>query len=584
MHAVPVAMSLVASFMSAITVLGTPAEIYIYGTMFCYFGLTYSIVMWFSAEFYMPIFYRLLITSAYEYLEIRFKSKVVRILGCITFIAQTTLYMGIAIYAPSLALNAVTGFTLWGSVLTCGLVCTFYTTIGGMKAVLWTDVFQLSIMVAGFLAVIIQGSINVGGWGRVMEICIEGERIEFDNFSFDPTIRHTFWTICVGGLFTWLAIYGINQSQVQRYLTCRTERDARIAIYLNIPGLLLILALAACSGLVMYATYYDCDPYDAGYVDATDQLMPYFVMDILSFLPGLPGLFVSCMFSGALSTVSSGLNSLAAVTGEDIIRQYWKNIPEARYTLITKCLALCYGLFCVFMAWISSMMGDVLQAALSIFGMVGGPLLGLFSLAMFFPWANAKGAIVGLLTGLAMSFWVGIGGFLYPPYVDKPPRVTTNCTIPSNSSTTVAYSIGTTTEAPLPQDSYPPIAEFYSISYLYYGAVAWLTVIFIGLIVSFITGPTKPEELDPRTICPVVNKCCCFLPSGLRKKGYCGVQYIEREEDEDEKKSPEKQYPDDVDMVTVEVQADMDKVDGIKNDLEMNGKANSVAVQHESGL
>ncbi|XP_077990171.1 sodium-coupled monocarboxylate transporter 1-like isoform X1 [Glandiceps talaboti] len=586
----PVGASLIASFMSAITVLGTPAEHYIYGSMFGYFGLTYTIVMIFSAEFYMPIFYRLGLTSAYQYLEIRFNSKLVRVLGACTFMCQMVLYMGIAIYAPSLALNAVTGFTLWGSVLTCGLVCTFYTTIGGMKAVLWTDVFQLGVMIAGFLAVIIQGSINVGGWGKVMDICEEGGRIEFDNFSFDPTVRHSFWSICIGGVFTWLAIYGINQSQVQRYLTCRSERDARIAIYMNVPGLGLILALAACSGLVMYAHYHECDPYSAGYVGATDQLMPYFVMDILSFLPGLPGLFVSCMFSGALSTVSSGLNSLAAVAGEDLVRLYWKNIPDERYTWITKGLALGFGLLSLFMAWISSMMGDVLQAALSIFGMIGGPLLGLFSLAMFFPWANWKGATSGLLMGLVMSFWVGIGGFLYPPYVEKPPLTTEGCivaNVTTNMTTLAGFTMGSPTPASIPQDSYPTIANFYAISYLYYGAVAWLTVIFVGLIVSFLTGATDPAEVNPKTICPLVDKCCCCLSKRRREVGYCGVRYGQEVDDDDEKDAVGKYAPNE--MVSVEVQADIDEdetkaVDKDIKELEVNGQIQASSTEHESGL
>ncbi|XP_077866780.1 sodium-coupled monocarboxylate transporter 1-like [Saccoglossus kowalevskii] len=107
MGPIPVACSLTASFMSAITILGTPAEHYIHGCMYSLFGITYALVMILSAELFMPIFYKLKVTSAYEYLEFRFNSKFVRVLGSATFICQMVLYMGIAIYAPSLALNAV---------------------------------------------------------------------------------------------------------------------------------------------------------------------------------------------------------------------------------------------------------------------------------------------------------------------------------------------------------------------------------------------------------------------------------------------------------------------------------------------
>ncbi|XP_077983129.1 sodium-coupled monocarboxylate transporter 1-like [Glandiceps talaboti] len=586
MTAVPVAMSLVASFISAITVIGTTAEVYLLGTMVSVYAINYAVSLLLTAHWYMPIFYRLKLTSANEYLEIRFKSKAVRVLGCLTFIFQTVLYMGVAIYAPSLALNAVTGFSLWGSVLTVGLVCTFYTTIGGMKAVLWTDVFQLCVIVVGFLMVIIRGSIDNGGWGNVMKICREGGRIEFDNFDVDPTYRLSYWTMCVGGLFTFLGIYGVNQGQVQRYMSCRSEREAKIAIYLNIPGLVLIMALATCSGLAMYAKYHDCDPYFAGYIQATDQLMPYFVMDILRFLPGLPGLFVSCMFSGALSTVSSGLNALAAATGEDCIRQIWKNMPEEKYARITKGLALFYGLFCVFMAWVSSQLGGVLQVSLSIFGMVGGPLLGLFSLGMFFPWANSKGAILGLLSGLFMAFWFGIGSIVYPwPAIrELKPLSIAGCPVPNITSdlTTLAYTTpstmgitpGSTTPTLTAPDNYPSFAQMFQISYLYYGTIAWVTAILVGLLVSFVTGPMKPEDVDPRTICSIVDKCCCCLSSKRRKAGYCGVRF--GEEDEEEKKLSHCQ------MTTVAVQADMTEVDGQKSaDAFATEYVNNNIIKHE---
>ncbi|XP_077999196.1 sodium-coupled monocarboxylate transporter 1-like, partial [Glandiceps talaboti] len=513
MGALPVATSLIVSFVSSITVIGTPAEIYLNGTMYSWYALNYVTSTVIAAHLYMPVFYNLDITSVYEYLEIRFNSKACRIVSCCTFIVQTMIYMGIGIYTPSLALNAVTGFSLWGSVLTVGFVCTFYTSVGGMKAVLWTDAFQLLIMVTGFLALLIQASINHGGWGNIMDICKAGGRIEFDSISLDPTVRHTVWSLGVGGFFSWGTVYLINQSQVQRYLSCRTMRTAQIAIYANVPGLTLLLALAICGGLAMYATYVDCDPFTAKYVSAPDQLMPYFVMDILYHIRGLPGLFISCMFCAALSTVSSGLNSLAAVTGEDIVRQIWKDLPDKTYTRITVGLAVFYGLFSVFMAWVSSLLGSVLQATISVFGMLGGPLLGIFTLGLFVPWANSKGALTGFFSGLGVALWFGIGGFLYrPPPGDKLSLSTAECPVINTTditplSTTTHYTMMTTTSATMPQDSYPSTAVLYTLSYLYYGAIAWVIVILVGLIVSIITGRTKPEDVNPKTLSPLIRLC-----------------------------------------------------------------------------
>ncbi|NXW52037.1 SC5A6 protein, partial [Nyctiprogne leucopyga] len=152
----PVALSLLATFQSAVAILGVPAEIYRFGTEYWFLGCSYLLGLLIPAHVFIPVFYRLRITSTYEYLELRFN--------------KTVIYMGVVLYAPALALNAVTGFDLWSAVLTMGLVCTLYTTLGGLKAVIWTDVFQTLVMFAGQLAVIVVGARRVGGMARVWRL------------------------------------------------------------------------------------------------------------------------------------------------------------------------------------------------------------------------------------------------------------------------------------------------------------------------------------------------------------------------------------------------------------------------------
>uniref|UniRef100_A0A8C2B8T0 Sodium-dependent multivitamin transporter n=1 Tax=Cyprinus carpio TaxID=7962 RepID=A0A8C2B8T0_CYPCA len=409
MRCLPVSLSLLATFQSAVAILGAPSEIYTHGTQYWFLGCSYFLGLLIPAHIFIPVFYRLRLSSAYQYLELRF-SKSVRICGTMTFIFQMVIYMGVVLYAPALALNAVTGFDLWGAVLAIGLVCTLYTALGGLKAVIWTDVFQTIVMFAGQLAVIIVGTHQAGGIAEVW-------RKQF------YMKRHTFWTLGVGGIFLMLALYGVNQAQVQRYLCSRTEKEAIMSCYAVFPCQQIVLTLGCLMGLVMYARYGEESPLDQGYVKSNDQMVLYFVMDVLRDLPGLPGLFVACLFSGALSTISSAFNSLATVTMEDLIKPHVRPMTEARATLLSKMLALAYGLVCLAMAYIASLMGSVLQAALSIFGMVGGPLLGLFCLGMFFPWANSTGALVGLASGLVMAFWIGIGSFVSRMSASVPPVI-----------------------------------------------------------------------------------------------------------------------------------------------------------------
>ncbi|XP_033644942.1 sodium-coupled monocarboxylate transporter 1-like isoform X2 [Asterias rubens] len=536
MNPIPVSISLVASFISAITFLGTPAENYIHGCMYWLYAPSYILTGLWTSRCFLPIFYRLRVTSAFEYLELRF-NKVMRICGMLTFFLQMVIYMGIVIYAPALALSAVTGLDLWGSVIAIGLVCTFYTTIGGMKAVLWTDVFQVTIMMSGFLALIIAGSIRAGGMGEVWSIAEKGGRIDFFNFDPDPTVRHTFWSVVVGGTFTWSAVYCVNQAQVQRYLTCGKEPVAQVALLLAVIGMVVVVSLACLAGLVMYANYANCDPLTLTSVKSSDQLIPYFLMDLFHTSPGLPGLLVSAVFSAALSTVSSGLNSLAAVTGEDIVKTIWPDMDELKYTKVTKCLAATYGILCIGMAFVASFLGDVLQAALSIFGMIGGPLLGLFSLGIFFPWANSKGALFGLICGLALSFWIGIGAQVYKPFVPTPGLNADNCTALNDTMMTTedmmtsqTMMMMTSSLAPTVEER-PAIAALYSVSYAWYSAIAWLTVIITGLIGSFATGYTKPSEVDPRLICPVVDAMYCCLPEKWKAPLRCGVEKLQPDDD-----------------------------------------------------
>ncbi|XP_068436796.1 solute carrier family 5 member 6 isoform X2 [Clinocottus analis] len=337
MSCLPVSLSLIASFQSAVAIIGIPAEIYTNGTQYWFIGCAYFLGLLIPAHVFIPVLYKLRLSSAYQYLELRF-SRAVRICGTLAFIFQTVIYMGVCVYTPAFALNAVTGFELWGTVLVTGLVCTLYTTMGGLKAVIWTDVFQTVVMFAGQLAVIVVGVQQTGGVSEVWRKVREGNRISALDLNPDPTERHTFWTLGVGGVFLMLSLYGVNQAQVQRYLSARTEKEAVRSCYMAFPSLQLSLALGCVMGLVMFALYCGEDHSGKLATSSKDAMVIYFVMDMLQGLPGLPGLFVACLFSAALSTISSAFNSLATVTMEDLVKPHFPAMTEARATLLSKAL------------------------------------------------------------------------------------------------------------------------------------------------------------------------------------------------------------------------------------------------------
>ncbi|WAR30615.1 SC5AC-like protein, partial [Mya arenaria] len=454
MQLLPVAISILVSFMSAILILGTPAEMYTAGTLYFMYliGMVLAIIM--SALIFVPLLYPLRLTSSFE-----------------------ILYMGIASYAPSTALEAVTGFPTWATIITVGCVSTFYTFLGGMKAVVWTDVFQSVIMVAGLLAIVIQGTLKVGGLDTVWSINEDWHRIEFWDANFDPTVRHSIWSLVIGGAVGWMSTYGCNQ------------------------------AITSLAGVVMFAYYAQkgCDPLSNNQVDNSNQLVPYFVMEVLGY-PGLPGLFVSCLFSGALSTMSSCLNALSAVTWEDIFKPLiGHRTSETAKTWIIKLLVLVYGAAGVGFAFIAKTLGGtVLQASLSFTGAASGPLLGIFLLGGLFPWANWLGCFVGGFAGLALPFWISIGAYNLPSSGYKLDFPTDNCTVDEimlNSTTTIK-----------------PVEEFIGVA----------TVIIVGLFVSLISGWEK-EEVDPKYLIPFFDRLACCVPESWRRPCRCGYQYKDPE-------------------------------------------------------
>nr|XP_039268550.1 sodium-coupled monocarboxylate transporter 1-like [Styela clava] len=520
----PVSFSLLASFMSSVTILGLPAEYYMFGTMFTWFGLIYLLQPLIITSIYLPVFYELELVSAYEYLELRY-NRLTRLLVTVLYLVLSTLYGGIVTYGPALALSKVTGLNMWGSIICTGGVCMFYTTLGGLKAVIWTDVLQSIIMISGFLVVIIQGSINLGGFSNIWKEAVNGGRIDFVHFEIDPRIRHTFWTILIGGSVLNASVNGCNQSQIQRYVCCRTKRDASISIFTSAIGLIIIMILAGMTGLTIYAIYKECDPISSGEVDKADQLFPYVIMDIVGHLPGIPGLFVAAVFSSSLSTISSGINAMACVTLEDFVRPS-TNWTEMNYTRISKVFVILYGVLYIFVAFLASQIGGLIQMSFTVHGTIGGPITGIFTIGMLASWVNSWGALSGIFAGLFSTMWLFVGSRFYPspPKYTRPLNLYTdgcieqdlfstasvtnvNTSYEGMGETSADYDTSTTNYNLVTElsNDRPPIAEFYALSYLHFATVGFLTAVSVAMIVSLLTGRTKKRPPGDELLVPFMR-------------------------------------------------------------------------------
>lgn len=503
---------------------GVPSEIYTYGAQYYVLILSYFIICGTVAVVFVPMFRRVNITCANEYLELRF-SVGVRMVGCVFYLLEYVLYLFVVLYAPSLALEAVAGIPLSASILTTGLVCTFYTTLGGLKAVIWTDVFQSLIMISGLIVVVIVGSIEVGGFDKVWEINKEFGRLEFFDFNPDPKVRNTFWTLTLGGAFTAMPVWTVSQSAVQRFLAIRTYRDAKTAVWLNVPGLIIIVTLCFLDGLVIFAVYSGCDLRAAKRITSNDQTLPFFVINKLGHLHGLPGMFTACLYAGALSTASSALNAMALVTLEDIVKKKVPDITDTDAAKLCKIIALSFGIIEIGGAFVVKYVGTmVLQLAYSIFGICGGPLLGIFLLGMFVPRANSKGAYFGVFTGAALTTWVFLGSVLLPPNKYPGLRSVRGCDFFNSTTYNGTISLNTTAAADQwDEDGFirnhykghsAPIADFYSMSYLWFSGLSVMVSFIVGAVMSLILASKEDKErkIDPKLLFPLKEWLMGFLP------------------------------------------------------------------------
>jgi len=492
----PVAFSLMASFITAISMFGLSSEVYTRGTQFSVVVVSYVIATPVIGYIYLPVFFKLGNLSLYEYLEIRF-GRLTRVTTSLAFSVQMILYMAIVLYVPALTLEAVTGLPQSFSIVLVGLVCVFYSTMGGIKAVIITDLLQSFLMYASVIAVVVVALYETGGLSEILDISNKYGRINFGNFDIDPTVRHSWFSILIGGFFTQISLYAVNQTQIQRFLTMKDYKTAVTALWCSLPLVVVISLLTSLSGLAMFSKYYDCDPIKSGRISSGDQLMPLYVLDTMGSIPGLTGLFIAGIFSSAMSSVSPILNSMAAITMEDYIKPFRKQeISDKKRVYLMKILVLMYGGVCITLSFLAKYMGAVLQSALTIFGVIGGPVMAVFTLGILLPYINQKGALTGLIFGLTFSFIIGFGG--PKPPVENLPSFTNSCTLFNNSASSTQFT--SSYQEVLHEDGY---FYLYRISYLYYIVLGFMVTFLVAMIVSAIFRGTN-RDYNPDLFTPYV--------------------------------------------------------------------------------
>ncbi|XP_044729520.1 sodium-coupled monocarboxylate transporter 1-like [Chrysoperla carnea] len=494
----PVTISLVVSMVSGISFLGLPAEVYVFGIQYFYVILNDVWLAIIGNYIYLPVFMDLRLTSSFEYLELRF-DKCLRRLGSILYLICMLLWLACVIHVAALALNQVTGIKTHTITPIICAVCIFYTSMGGIRAIIWTDFLLAFLMVCSILLVLIKATWEVGGVGTVVERNMDSGRLEYPDMELSLTKRLTFPTILIGGAINILNEGMVTQVMMQRYMSLPTLKDGKKVTWLFFIIRTLLMGLCACTGLVIYATYFNCDPVSTNIVSAKDQLLPLIVVDTLKDFPGAAGLFLAGVFSASLSSLSGGLNSLATVILEDCVKPVFTQLTPKQEQIIVKSVVLVTGVFTVGLATIVGRLGQILQLSVTLESITYGPLFGMFTLGILFPCANAKGAFYAGLSGLFFMGWIGGQSMIASSNIHYPekPVFTDGCT----------FNITEPLGPPPTLDDYDETNLFfmYRITFVLYTTMGTIFTIVIGLIISYFTGFNKIEDVNPLHLAPFLR-------------------------------------------------------------------------------
>jgi solute:Na+ symporter, SSS family len=394
--------------LSAITYIAIPATSFRLDWLMFMGNFTILMAAPIVAYFFLPFYRRLGLTSAYEYLEKRF-SVAVRLYCSLVYIIMQLGRMAVVMLLPAMALSTVTGIDTYASIVIMGVLCTFYTVMGGMEAVIWTDVLQVIVLMGGAIVSIAFAVLNLdGGLGEIFRVGLDAGKFRMVYWSWDHTAL-AIWVVLFGGLLTTLIPYTTDQTVVQRYLTTRDEAGARQALWTNgfltIPGSILFFLI----GTALFA-FYKRHPDLLNPTLANDAIFPLFIQQKLP--AGVGGLVISGVFAAAMSTLSGCQNSTATAMITDFYRRFHHAAADSHCLHLARWLTVLLGVVVTAAAMIMAFYGDRIQSLwfffVTMLGLIGGGLGGIFTLAIFTRRATGVGAITGAVAAAAVQIYVSL--------------------------------------------------------------------------------------------------------------------------------------------------------------------------------
>ena len=404
-----VGLSIFGTYVSSISFLANPGKSYEGNWNPFVFSLSLPIAAWIAVRWFVPFYRKLGNISAYEHLEQRF-GPWARTYAVVCYLLTQLARMGTILYLVALALAPLTGWDIRVIIFVTGGLVILYTLLGGIEAVIWTDVVQSIVLTGGVLVAAVVLLMRMPeGPGQIFSIASAHDKFSLGSFGASLT-ESTFWVVLAYGLFINLQNFGIDQSFVQRYITARDDRAAGRSVWIGAWLYLPISAILFFVGTALFA-FYSAQPEllpDTG--DTTvkaDAVFPHFIVDQLP--TGLTGLLIAAVMAAAMSSVDSSLNSSATLFLCDVYKRYFRPRAGERESMrVLYAATILWGIAGTAMALAMINVKSVLDVWWQMAGILSGGMLGLFLLGRISVRARRPHAVAGVVIGVLAILWMSL--------------------------------------------------------------------------------------------------------------------------------------------------------------------------------
>jgi SSS family transporter len=432
-----ISLSIVAAETSTLTIISVPGLAYEKDFRFLQLVIGYLVGRVIVSFLLIPQYFRGELVTAYQLIERRF-GQTLRSVTAGLFLVTRAAAEGVRVFAVAIVVRIALGAYLTGmsdygrDVAAIGIVTLLtlvYTFEGGMAAVIWTDVIQLAIYIAGTLV----GFFTIlhlvpGGWHNVVSIADHADKFRVLDLSWNLTTSYTLWAGIIGGAFLTTASHGTDQLIVQRLLSARSERQSKLALLSSGVAILFQFTLFLLIGAMLFV-YYKLSPPAVAFT-RTDTIFPTFVVSRMPH--GVSGLLISAILAAAMSNLSAALNALSSTTIMDFYARLRPHSTEQRQVWLSRVSTIGWGVILFGLALLARRGGKVLEMGLSIASVAYGSLLGVFLLGVLTKRASERGAMVGMLVGFAFNMFL---------WLDTPVAFTWYVVFGSITTFTVGYGM-----------------------------------------------------------------------------------------------------------------------------------------------